>query len=123
MNSHHHRSTGPHRVITENGGLAEAVVKMRHNHHGTALMVCVGPYGTAQADDFPPGGSAPNSPPGESGAGPAASSSGMRVQRFPDFSDFQTPKAGKGQIIATQARYIIIPTENGNITRQTRCYQ
>jgi hypothetical protein len=45
--------TGPHRVIIENGGPAEAVVKMRDEHHRTALMVYVGPYGTAQVDHFP----------------------------------------------------------------------
>jgi hypothetical protein len=35
---------GPHRVVIENGGSAEAVVKMRDEYHRTALTVYVGPW-------------------------------------------------------------------------------
>ena len=44
---------------------------------------------------------------------------GMQVQRFPDFSDFQSHKAGEGRITITRARYIITPTEDGNVSPET----
>jgi hypothetical protein len=112
--------TGPHRVIIENGGSAEAVVKMRDDHHRTALAVYVGPYGTAQVDHFPSGRFRPEFATGQDWSRACGVFlSGMRVQRFPTFNDFQTHKAGEGRITTTQARYIITPTENGNIIPET----
>jgi hypothetical protein len=112
--------SGPHRVTIENGGPAEAVVKMRDEHHRTALMVYVGPYGTAQLDHFPSGRFRPEFATGRQWSRACGVFlSGMRVQRFPEFSDFQIHKAGEGRITAKQARYIITPTENGNITPET----
>jgi hypothetical protein len=109
--------TGPHRVIIENRGSAEAVVKMRDEHHRTALAVYIGPYGTAQVDHFPSGRFRPEFATGQEWSRACGLFlSGMQAQRFPDFSDFQTHKAGEGRITTTRARYIITPTENGNVT-------
>jgi hypothetical protein len=89
--------TGPHRVIIENGGSAEPVVKMRDDHHRTALAVYVGPYGTAQVDHFPSGRFRPEFATGQDWSRACGVFlSGMRVQRFPTFNDFQTHKAGRG---------------------------
>jgi hypothetical protein len=114
------RGTGPHRVIIENDGGAEGVVKMRDEHRRTALTVYVGPYSTAQVDHFPSGRFRPEFATGRQWSRACGVFLyGMRVQRFPDFNDFQTHNAGKGQIIVKQARYIITPTENGNVTAET----
>jgi hypothetical protein len=112
--------TGPHRVVIENGGGAEAVVKMRDERRRTALMVYVGPYGTAQVDHFPSGRFRPEFATGRQWS-PACGVFlfGMQVQRFPDFNDFQSHKAGEGRITITRARYIITPTEDGNVSPET----
>jgi hypothetical protein len=77
-------------------------------------------HGTAQVDHFPSGRFRPEFATGrQRSRACGVFLSGMRVQRFPEFSDFQTHKSGEGQITFTQARYIITPTQNGNVTPQT----